>query len=312
MIIQTGMRTDIPAFYSEWFINRIREGYCLVRNPYDPGSVTRYELNPEVVDMIGFCTKNPSPMLPYMELLKAYGQHWFITITPYGRDIEPTVPDKEIVMEAFKTLSGIVGINSIGWRYDPIIINDTWTVDKHIEAFQSMAEYLSGYTNICVISFIDLYEKVRKNYPEVRTILLSDQLMLTKAFVDIGQKYGLKIKPCGESRQLEDVGADCSGCMTIKTFETAIGRHLNVPPNPNNRKECACYLTGDIGQYNTCGHLCRYCYANADPEIVKHNMDNHDPESPLLIGHLRPEDVIHQAKQKSWTDLQMRLEDYLS
>ena len=312
MIIQTGMRTDIPAFYSEWFINRIREGYCLVRNPYDPISVTRYELNPDVVDMIGFCTKNPTPMLPHMELLKPYGQHWFVTITPYGRDIEPNVPDKALVMDAFRKLSDIIGKSSINWRYDPIIINDTLTVEKHIETFEEMAERLSGYTDICVISFIDLYEKVKRNYPEVQTIPLSDQLMITEAFVRIGRKYGLKIKPCGESKRLEAVGADCSGCMTVKTFETAIGHHLNVPPNPNNRKECACYLTGDIGQYNTCGHLCRYCYANADSGIVQSNMANHDPASPLLIGQVRPEDVIHRAKQKSWIDPQMRLEDYIS
>ena len=307
MIIQTGMRTDIPAFYSDWFANRLKEGFVLVRNPYNPASITRYELDPSIVDMIGFCSKNPAPMLKYMDHLKDYGQYWFVTITPYGKEIEPNVPDKDAVMDTFRRLSEKVGINSICWRYDPILIDDTWTVDRHIEAFSYMAAKLSGHTSACVISFIDLYEKVKQNYPEAIRVTMKDQLTLTAAFVGIGKKHNMVIKPCGESRSLEALGADCSGCMTVRTFETAIGQNLKVPPNPNNRKECACYLTGDIGAYNTCGHLCRYCYANAEKNTVLRNLKMHDPSSPFLIGNELPGDVIHQAKQVSWIDPQMRL-----
>ena len=128
MIINTGQRTDIPAFYSEWFCNRIREGYVLVRNPYNPTSVTKYSLSPSVVDLIGFCTKNPAPMLPHMNLLKPYSQYWFVTITPYGREIEPRVPGKKAVLESFRRLSDAVGPDHIGWRYDPILINDRFPV----------------------------------------------------------------------------------------------------------------------------------------------------------------------------------------
>ena len=152
MIIQTGMRTDIPAFYSKWFLNRIKEGYVLVRNPYDFQSVTRYSLSPDVVDLIAFCTKNPAPMLPGMDALKDYGQYWFVTITPYGRDIELNVPDKEKVMEDFKRLSDIVGINSVGWRCDPILLTERYTLERHIDDFRHMAKTLSGYTQSCVIS----------------------------------------------------------------------------------------------------------------------------------------------------------------
>ena len=301
------MRTDIPAFYSDWFANRLKEGFVLVRNPYNLSAVTRYELNPSVVDMIGFCSKNPAPMLKYMDLLKPYGQYWFLTITPYGKDIEPNVPDKNVVMDTFRHLSKIVGASSIGWRYDPVLIDNAWTVDRHIESFSSMAANLAGFTSTCVISFIDLYEKVKRNFPESKRVSTEDQKTLTAAFVEIGRQYGMTIKPCGESISLEALGADCSGCMTVRTFETAIGQNLKVPPNPNNRKECACYLTGDIGAYNTCGHLCRYCYANAEKDIVLRNMKMHDPKSPFLIGHDLPGDVIHQAKQVSWIDPQMRL-----
>ena len=311
MIIQTGQRTDIPAFYSEWFANRLRDGFVLVRNPFNPTAVTRYELNPAVVDLIGFCSKNPKPMLKYMDLLAPYHQYWFVTITPYGSDIEPHVPEAGSVMETFKAISSLVGTNCIGWRYDPIIIDSEWTIERHMESFSHMAATLSGYTHICVISFIDLYDKVRRNYPKARSVSMDDQLRLTEAMVHIGAQNGMTIKPCGESKALESVGADCSGCMTLDTFEAAAGQHLSAPPNPNNRKECACYLTGDIGQYNTCGHLCRYCYANANADIVRRNMAAHDPDSPLLTGHLRPNDIIHQAKQTSWIDNQMRISDFI-
>ena len=308
MIIQTGQRTDIPAYYSEWFANRLRERYVLVRNPYNPISVTRYDLTPDVVDLIGFCSKNPEPMLKHMDLLRPFHQYWFVTITPYGPEIEPNVPPKENVIETFLQLSSIVGPDCMGWRYDPIIINDEWTAERHFEVFHDMAKTLSGSTKVCVISFIMLYEKVKINFPEVNAIPAKEQIRITEEFVRIGKDFGLTIKPCGDSRHLIGTGADCSGCMTQSTFETAIGQNLNLPPNPNNRKECACYITGDIGAYNTCGHLCRYCYANSNPKLVAQNMRMHDPDSPLLTGHLLATDQIHQAKQKTWIDPQLRLD----
>ena len=307
MIIQTGNRTDIPAFYPEWFANRLREGFVLVRNPFNPQSVTRYRLDPAVVDLIIFCSKNPAPMLKYRELLAPYHQYWFVTITPYGKDIEPNVPDKAAVMETFKTLSSIAGTGNMCWRYDPVLINEYWTAERHIEAFRSMCRTLSGYTHTAVISFIDLYEKVKRNYPEARTVPMDTQLTLTDAFVKIGKEYDMTIKPCGESPLLASAGADCTGCMTQKVFENAIGENLILPPNPNNRRECACYITGDIGAYNTCGHFCRYCYANTDRDAVKAAMKRHDPKSPLLTGHVMESDIIHEARQVSWIDPQMRL-----
>ena len=311
MIIQTGNRTDIPAFYAEWFANRLREGYVLVRNPFNPQTVTRYVLDPSVVDLLVFCSKNPQPLLKYMDLLKPYRQYWFVTITPYGKDIEPNVPDKAKVMETFRTLSSIVGPDHMCWRYDPILINDAWTVERHIETFAEMCAALAGCTPTAVISFIDLYEKVKRNFPEVKAVPMKTQLALTEEFVKIAGKYGMTVKPCGESKELETVGADCSGCMTKKTFEDAVGQNLILPANPNNRSECTCYITGDIGAYNSCGHLCRYCYANADRQAVKAAMRNHDPKSPLLIGHVTPDDKISQPRQMSWIDPQMRLDNFL-
>ena len=311
MILQTGFRTDIPAFYSEWFANRLRAGFVLVRNPYNPQSVTRYELNPDVVDLIGFCTKNPAPMLPRMELLRPYGQYWFVTITPYGPEIEPHVPPKGTVLRDFIALSEIVGPDCIGWRYDPIFLSDTYTVERHLQEFTRMAAALAGHTHTCVISFIDLYEKVRRNFPQVQAVPRADREALGKAFVEIGHQYGLTIRPCAEGDELAKYGADCSGCMTQQVFETALHQRLRLPAGKAARKECACFMTADIGAYNTCGHLCRYCYANYSQELVVQNMRQHDPQSPFLLGHSLPGDVIHLAHQESWLEEQLSLFDFI-
>lgn len=309
MIINTGMRTDIPAFYAEWFIKRIREGYVYTRNPYNNTQVTKYRLTPEVVDVLAFCTKNPSPMLPYMEELKKYGQYWFVTITPYGTDLEPNVPPKEQVMEDFLKLSQIVGADSMGWRYDPIIITDKYTVERHISDFSMMAEKLAGYTHTCVISFIDLYKKVRRNFSEAKEVAYADKIALGKEFIRICKKYDMVVKPCAEGDELAGYGADCSGCMTKRTFEKAIHCRLDAPKIKSQRSECACLLGKDIGQYDTCGHLCRYCYANVNPDAVRRNMKLHNPQSPFLVGDLREDDVIHEANQSSWRNEQMNLFD---
>lgn len=307
MIIQTGMRTDIPAFYSEWLLNRIKAQFVLVRNPYNPTQVTRYSLSPDVVDLIAFCTKNPEPMLDKMDALKPYGQYWYVTITPYGKDIEPNVPPKEEVMESFKKLSSIVGIDSIGWRYDPIFIDKIHTVEWHIKTFEEMAKNLSGYTKTCVISFVDIYRKVERNFPEVRNVLADDRIRLGKEITFIAQKCGMTLRPCAEGDELAKFGADCSGCMTVSMYEQALGSKLKAPKQKNNQRngECACLLGTDIGAYDTCKHFCKYCYANTDIEMVKKNAKLHDPTSPFLIGNSEEGDIIHEAKQESWIDNQL-------
>ncbi len=241
MIISTGMRTDIPAFYSEWFCNRLKEGYVCTRNPYNPKQITKYRLNPDVVDVIVFCTKNPAPMLSHMDLLKDYGQYWFVTITPYEKEIEPNVPPKEQVLESFVELAKIVGSDSMGWRYDPIFLNDTYTVEQHLHDFEQMTKKLAGSTHTCVISFLDLYEKVKHNFPEAQRVSRNDRLLFGEEMVKIAGKYD----------------------MTLPTFETAIHGKLDAQKKKSQRAECACMLGNDVGQYDTCGHFCRYCYANS-------------------------------------------------
>ena len=176
--------------------------------------------------------------------------------------------------------------------------------------FEKMAAALSGYTKSCIISFIDIYKKVERNFPNAREVSKKDRIFLGKEMIKIAKQYGMVLKPCAEGDELAPYGADCSGCMTASTFETALHENLDVPKRKSNQRngQCACLLGVDIGAYDTCGHLCRYCYANTDAFLVKENMKKHDPSSPFLLGNSMPGDVIHEAQQKSWIDGQMRLD----
>jgi hypothetical protein len=307
MIISTGMRTDIPAFYSKWFINRIRAGYVCTRNPYNESQVTKYLLDEKLVDCLCFCTKNPAPLFAYFDELAKFRQFWFVTITPYGREIEPYVPDKMTVIKSFQTLSQKVGINAVGWRYDPIFYGMGWDRQKHIEVFERMAKLLNGYTHTCVISILDMYNKVKRNVPDIYPPDKQEQLILLKEFVRIGKQNGITIKGCYEGDFLKEVGVDCSGCQTQEDIERAIGVKLNVPNRKNARGQCNCLLGNDIGIYNSCGHLCKYCYANADKQVVLSNMKKHNPDSPFLIGGNQPGDKVTLANQKSFINGQLGL-----
>lgn len=307
MIINTGCRTDIPAYFSDWFFNRIKEGYVYVRNPYNQSHVMKYRLAPDVVDCLTFCTKNPAPMLPRINEIAAFGQLWLVTITPYDKDIEPYVPQKEKVMEDFKRLSTIIGVERIGWRYDPIFITGKYTLDSHMESFEKMASVLSGYTNNCIISFIDLYEKTKRNFPGIKEVTEEDRTIIGKEFVRIGNKYDIRIKTCAEGQGLSKYGVDCGGCMTKSVIERAIGSGLRLPQKKPARNGCNCLLENDIGAYNTCGHGCVYCYANYNQKCVRDNIKLHNPKSPFLIGGSMNGDVVKDAIQESFIDNQVKL-----
>lgn len=307
MIINTGCRTDIPAYFSEWFFKRIKEGYVYVRNPYYQNQVTKYKLTPDVVDCLAFCTKNPAPMLPRIHELDTFGQFWFVTINSYGKEIEPNVPSKEKVMEDFKKLSKIIGVEKIGWRYDPIFITGKYTIKNHIENFDIIASELAGYTHECVISFIDLYEKTKRNFPGIKEVSKEERGEIAKEFVRIGKKYNIHIKTCVEGQELSKYGVNCSGCMTKPIIERAIGNSLKVPKRKSTRDGCNCLLGNDVGVYNTCGHGCVYCYANFNQKTVMDNMKKHNPNSPFLIGGNMRGDVIKEARQESFIDDQIML-----
>jgi len=307
MIINTGCTTDMPAYFNQWFFQRIREGYVHVRNPYYQNQVVKYKLTPNVVDCLAFCTKNPAPMLPRIHELDAFGQFWFVTITPYGKEIEPQVPPKEKVIDDFKKLSIIVGAEKMGWRYDPIFITSKYTLDSHIENFEKMASTLSGYTHDCVTSFIDLYEKTKRNFSGVKEVTKEERAIIAKEFVRIGKRYDIQIKSCVEGQDLSKYGVDCSGCMTKPVIERAISNNLKVPHKKSPRDSCNCLLGNDIGAYNTCGHGCIYCYANTNQQSVRINIKRHNQNSPFLIGGSLSDDVVKEARQESFINNQITM-----
>lgn len=310
MILNTGSRTDIPAYYSDWFYHRIKAGYVLVRNPYYPTQITKYRLSPDVIDVMVFCTKNPQPMLDRLSLLSAFDTFWFVTITPYGAEIEPHVPPKEQVIASFRQLSAAVGSSRISWRYDPVFITDKYSVACHIEQFHQMAEALFGYTTQCVVSFIDLYEKTKRNFRGIRSVTSREQDTLTEAFSQIAKRNDLQIHLCCENKSLVRENVDADGCMSKTVFEKALGCRLDVPKKKAARSECSCLLGADIGAYNTCEHGCLYCYANYDKETVAKNRKLHNALSPLLIGEVSGQDVIKPAEQKSWKNGQLDMFDF--
>lgn len=308
MIINTGQRTDIPVFYSKWFINRIREGYVLVRNPYYPSLVTKFLLNPDVVDVTGFCTKNPRPMFKYLDELKPFGQFWYISITGFDKDIEPNVPSIDQVIEDFKFLSYKVGKNAIALRYTPIIINEKYTLQRHIDTFEYITSKLEGYTSLAVFGFVDIYDKLKRNHPEIIDCDDSLKIIIAKEFLKIANKHHMELRLCSKEKWLSSYGIDVNGCMRLEDYERAIGFSLTPTKKMEARKGyCSCYLSSNIGSYNSCLNLCSYCYANGNSNLVLSNFKKHDEDSPFLIGNISPDDKIRLAKQESWKEIQGKL-----
>jgi len=307
MIIETGLRTDIPAFYSQWLRRRLEEGFVDVRNPFNASQVTRYLLDPEVVDLITFCSKNPGPLLPHLAELAAFGQFWFVTITPYGRDMEPNVPPPLEVAEQLIRLSSQLSPRQVAWRYDPILLNERYDIAYHLRAFQTLAERLRGATDTVVISFLDLYPKLRQRFPEAQAVGWEEQCLLVRELSSLAKDNGMTLKTCAEDSRLAEEGAEVSGCQTLAVLERSLGEPLRTPRTPAKNRGCACHLTCDIGAYNSCLHLCRYCYANHDGALVRSNYATHDEKSSFLLGGPRPGDMVRSARQESWRDREMRL-----
>lgn len=307
MILSTGMRTDIPAFYPKWLANRFKEGFVLVRNPYYKNQILRYELNPNVIDVVTFCTKNPWPLIPYLDALNDYRLFWFMTITPYGKDIEPNVIHVDKAIEGFIELSKRYGKNKIIWRYDPIFYYERFDRERHIKAFEYICERLSGYTDTVIISFLQMYKKLEKNMPGIFPPSIDEQVILANELVNIAKKYNINPKGCSNNSKLKDIGLNMSGCQTVDVLENALGININLDGEHPSRNNCNCILGRDIGAYNSCMHFCKYCYANYDIELVKKNYKLHDDNSPLLIGKVEFNDEICDVKQTSNIDNRLRL-----
>lgn len=310
MILSVSRRTDVPNYYSDWFYNRIKEGFLYVRNPMNAHQISRIDLSPEVVDCIVFWTKNPANMLDRLDELKEYQFYFQFTLTGYGKDAEPGLPDKrETLIPTFQKLSEKVGAHKVIWRYDPIFLSSCYTLDYHLKAFEEIAHSLSGYTRKAVISFVDLYAKTQRNTAELQIESLSEQDMveLAKQIVAIAGKYGMEVDSCAELIDLQSVGVKHGSCIDKKLIEEIIGCKLIVGKDKNQRSECGCYESMEIGTYNTCKNGCRYCYANFNDMMVKASANTYDVASPLLCGSVGSDDKITERKVKALKDNQISL-----
>ncbi|UWG96461.1 DUF1848 domain-containing protein [Dehalobacter sp. DCM] len=295
MIISASRRTDIPAFYAEWFFKRIHQRTVLVRNPMNFHHISQVDLSPDVVDGIVFWTKNPAPMLPRLDELRAYTYYFQFTLNAYGKDVEPHVPSKnEIVIPAFQKLSQRIGKDKVIWRYDPILLNADYSMTYHLRYFQSLAAKLSGYTEKCTISFLNMYKKTERNLRPLSVFApTADQKTeLMQRLAETARQFGIVCDTCAEEMDFGQWGIGRARCIDNERLARLGGYTLFVAKDKNQRPDCGCAASIDIGAYNTCKHGCRYCYANFSIGTVQKNAAVHDRESPLLYGHVGEEDRI--------------------
>ncbi len=310
MILSASRRTDIPAFYSEWFFNRLKEGYALVRNPMNCHQVSRIPLSAEIVDCIVFWTKNPAPMLSRLDELKGYNYYFQFTLNSYGRDMEGGVPSKlGEVCDTFRSLADRIGSKRVIWRYDPIIVNDNYSAESHIRNFELLSERLYGSFGRCVISFVDLYRKSASVFREHHISETAEDNIrrIAQQFSVIAESGGFEISTCAEQIDLSEYGIQHGSCIDSSYIQRLFGLRLGVPKDKNQRESCGCAESVDIGAYNTCPHDCRYCYANFSREVTAANIKRYDPNSPLLCSVLTDDDRITDRKVKPLADCQMTL-----
>lgn len=310
MILSVSRRTDIPNYYAEWFFRRIKEGFLYVRNPMNPHQVSRIELSPLVVDCIVFWTKNPAPMLERLEELREYPYYFQFTLTGYGKDIEPGLPDKrKELIGTFRKLSEKAGRDRVIWRYDPILVNERYTMEYHLKAFEEIAGCLKNHTEKVIISFVDFYAKMLRNTKglDIRSLSREEMVYMAKEMAGIAKSSGLVIETCAEKLDLQDVGIRHGSCIDKKQIEKIVGCTLKLEKDKNQREECGCFESVEVGTYNTCKNGCRYCYANYNEEKVRACAKLYDAGAPLLCGRLEPEDKVTERKVRSYKEPQMQL-----
>ena len=312
MILSVSRRTDIPNYYSEWFFNRLKEGFLYVRNPMNFHQISEIKISPDVVDCIVFWTKNPLPMMERLDELEAYNYYFQFTLTRYGNDVERNLPNKKTsVIPIFQELSNRIGKEKVVWRYDPIFFSNRYNAKYHLKAFRSIAEALSGYTEKCVISFLDIYPKNKKNMDNLLSYDLSDSELrgFAKELSNIAKENHIKIGSCAEKIDLDEYGIIHNSCIDKELIEKIIGCKLKINKDKNQRIECGCVESVEVGTYNTCKNGCVYCYANYSAKSVESNFQKYDPLSPLLCGHIEKDDKISTRKVVSLKETQISIFD---
>ncbi len=300
MILSVSARTDVVARYTDWLVNRFREGYVLSRNPIFPNRVTRYELRPDAVDAIVFCSKNYAPLLPHVpKFVQNFRTLFHYTITAYGKDVEPNVPSVDESIETLLRLSSAAGAKRVVWRYDPVLLTATYTPEAHASAFEHIARALTGKVRGCIFSFVDMYAKLQTNMPEIVPMDRETKRKLAAELGKIAAGFHLPIQTCADEADYSACGVRRAGCVTLTEIADANGCSFKSVRHMGNRLGCTCITMRDIGFYDSCPNGCKYCYANTSAEKVRSNRALHDPVSPLLIGRPEEGDVLMKGVQTS-------------
>ena len=306
MIISASRRTDIPAFYSKWFMNRIKDGYVLVQNPYNTKQIRKVFLTPFQVDAIVFWTRNAKPLIPYLDDLDKLGYNYYFqyTITGYKRELERFTPSPQKAIETFIELSDKIGKEKVIWRYDPIILSDYSNYNEHLRLFEKISNMLENKTDKVVISFADHYKKITNN---LRNIGYKDILenkkelyLFCEELSNIAKNKNIQIETCTEEIDISIFGINPTKCIDDKLIDKLFNKNLSAVKDKNQRQECGCVQSIDIGMYNTCSHGCVYCYATFNDITVQSNRQKHNPSSALFLGELK--DLDEEIRKKIYQE----------
>lgn len=306
MILSASRRTDIPAFFGEWFINRLHAGEVMVRNPMNFKHISRIRLSPDTVDCIVFWTKNPESFLKYLPDVDSLGYKYYFlfTLNSYDKTIEAGVDSKQKIINTFSQLSELIGPEKIIWRYDPILVSDRFDKEYHFKWFKYLAERLSPFTRRCIISFVDIYKKIEQNMKLVNATSPDDKLIheFASKFGEISYVNQLQLFSCSHELDLSAYGISHSKCIDDELISHLIGYNIDAKKDSSQRDECGCIESKDIGSYNTCIHNCLYCYANTKVQTARKNCEKYDPNSPLLCDSLRGDEKISDYVEKKKTN----------
>ncbi len=282
MILSISRRTDIPAFYMDWFLNRQNEGYLLTRNPMNRKQVSK--VNFSDVSCYVFWTKDPRNLVKYFDKInKPFMAQ--ITITPYLNDIEKSVNQKQKIINSVVELSERIGSERLIWRYDPILFNDRYTVEFHLKYFEELCKRLDGCISTCVISFLEIYKKIghiRSRFYEPNNV---EKDSFVESLLEIANKYNITLKSCGSYEGIEK-----NSCIDVSILK--LMGITGYRKDKYQRDQCNCIESVDVGSYNTCPHHCMYCYANYNHDKAYDFYKSFDQESVILGAQIVGDEII--------------------
>ena len=310
MILSASRRTDLPCAHAEWLCARFRAGEALVRNPMNPRRVSRVSLRREDVDGIVFWSKDPRPLIAHLDAFDGYAYYFQFTLNGYGPEVEPNLPGVAERVATFRALSEKIGPERVLWRYDPILLSCVHSEAWHEDCFGRLAEALRGYTRRATISFLDIYARNRNRLLQAGAAAPDGETMrcLAAKIARMARANGMEPCACAEPADFSGCGVARARCVDAELLGRIGGIPLRAPRDPNQRAECGCAVSVDIGAYNTCPNGCVYCYANFSPSLLRERLTRRNDASPLLCDALSEGDCVTERKRASLREGQLRME----